>query len=527
MITDININKKPFSSKQFIGFGINFIAGFAFVAIVLSLFSIGPLWILVFAICSLIALAVMLSFSKMSESSPERFGGPYIYASEAFGRKTLGARMFVFLTGWNNYVGPLIASATVPLFLVSVFASFIDKNNTTAKWGLILGGLFIFVFLIFISTLGYQLSKGLIFTFAFVKWLILFSSLIFAIVLIAQTAGIGFSENYLLTYNNKPREISLPKIVAISTAFFYAYGGFEDLACMSPEVKTKSFKKDLNIIFIIVFIIYAFGIVIFSGLPVGDGSSRASIRIKNYSDVYRAVGGIVALSFFAIGSLSNSIASRISGSLTASYKLVPLSEDGYLPKYFLVKNSKNKFSRIIYLTLALSLGLMILIFFGSLINDKTDFDLAVTRAAGISGASGLFQYVLGFITFFVYYHKGKIKDKTNWRNITSLIIQIVSLVLILIILFIFFFPIDTKIVQGKSIVFLNWTIQNTLNITLYPAVLLLGYIMFFIAEHNAKKNTRINLTSIQNSRTHAYKRKYQFFVFNSHNEFKQDINQNP
>ncbi|VEU74375.1 Uncharacterised protein [Mycoplasmopsis citelli] len=480
--------QKHFSSRQFITFGINYIAGFVFVATALSLFELGPLWILVFLISTFIALAVMLCYSKMSESSSERFGGPYIYASEAFERKKLTSRMFIFITGWNNYIGPLISSATVPLFLVSVFSSFINTDDRVAQWILIGFGLAIFVFLTFISTLGYKLSKGLIFSFALIKWLVIATAFILAIVLIAQSAGIGFQENYLLTYKSKPRKISITQIIQITTAFFYSYGGFEDLSVMSPEVKTKSFKKNLSLLFIIVFAIYAVGLLILSGLPLGaTNNSETFKRIQGYSDIYRAVGGITTLSFFAIGSLSNSIASRISGIITNSFKLVPLSEDGYLSKYFLVKNNKNKFSRIIYLTLILSLTLMVLVFFVSLISEKTDFDLAIRRAAGISGASGLFQYVLGFITFFVYYHKGKIKDKTNWKNIVSLIIQAVSFVLIIIILFLFFFPIDTKTENNQTYIILNWGVENTLNIALYPVVLLLGYILFFIAEHNTKK----------------------------------------
>ncbi|UUM19557.1 APC family permease [Mycoplasma sp. 1578d] len=515
--------QKPFSSKSFLSFGINYIAGFGFIATAMSLFSLGSLWILVFAICSLIAFAVMLSFSKMSETSSDRFGGPYIYASEAFGRKSLASRMFVFLTGWNNYLGPLMYSAAAPLFLISVFADFIDTNNPGAKWGLIIAGLVIFVLIVFISTLGYKLSKGLVLFFATIKWLIIATSMVFAIVLIAQTAGIGFSENYLLSYKNTPNEINLSKFITIITAFFFSYVGLEDISTMSPEVKTKSFKKILNLIFIVVFIIYAVGLLIFSGLPIGNNQgSETQTRIKSYSDIYRAVGGITALSFFAIGSFSNSIASRISITLANSFKLVPLSEDGYLPKYFLVKNSKNKFSRIIYLTLILTLTLMFLIFFVSLASGSRDFNSAVSKSASIGGASALVQYFLAFITFFVYHYKGKLKDKNNWKNIASLIIQSISLILILMILFLFFFPIDTKIVDGKTIVFLNWTIQNTLNITLYPLVLLLGYVLFFIAEHTWKRENQINLTLIQTSRTHAIKRKYQFFSTNSSSNLDQE-----
>ncbi|UUD35843.1 APC family permease [Mycoplasmopsis citelli] len=509
-----NNNQKPFTSKQFLSFGINYIAGFGFIATAFSLFSLGPLWILVFAVCSFIALAVMLCFSKMSETSSNRFGGPYIYATEALEHKKLSSRMFIFLTGWNNFVGPLLYSAAFPLFLVSVFSSFIDTNNPSAKWGLIIGGLAVFILIAFISTLGYQLSKGLVLFFATIKWLIIATAMVLAIVLIAQSAGIGFSENYLLTYNGKPKEITLSKIATITTAFFFSFGGLEDISTMSPEVKTKSFKKILNLTFIGVFIIYAIGLVIFSGLPVGgNGSSEVKQRISSYSDIYKAIGGITALSFFAIGSLSNSIASRISITLANSFKLVPLSEDGYLPKYFLAKNNKNKFSRIIYLTLILTLILMLVIFFVSLASGSSDFDSAVSKAASIGGASALFQYFLGFITFFVYYHKGKLKDRSNWKNIISLIIQAFSLVFIAIILFLFFFPLDTAIKPGtnQTHVILNWGIQNTLNITIYPAILSLGYVLFFIAERSSKKqNKNIKLSQKQSH----------FISLDSKNNFK-------
>lgn len=428
------------SEKQFLFFTINYIVGFGFITTITSVIKTGYYGLIIFLLTALISLAVVLVFSRLGNEFQNEYGGSYLYAKKAF------KKHFAFFQGWNQFIqGPILAAAS-PLFIADALNSVI--TNETAILVVRVISITFFITLVFISTLGIHLNKKVIFLTAIVKWLILFIGVGIAIYLASQNWA--FQENFF-----NPQTMTPFLIFSNVLSFMYAFGGIEDVSAMAPDLKVKNFKKALLIAFSAILSFYFLVYIILNGLTQLN-------LINNFGDLYNLVFGTTGMIIFAIGLIFNGMSSKVSVSISQSRKIIPLANDGYLPKILSKQNKQNEYKYAILFGGIVTIISMIIFWLIPLLLHLENFFNAVIQ---LGTMAYLIQYALTIITAIYLAIKKKIQ-MIPWYE---WIIYILALITIFTTLLIYVLP---------PIVNEPWTIQNTIIIVSYLTFIGLGYLLY-------------------------------------------------
>ncbi len=484
------VASKKFTERQFLFFVVNYIAGFGFISTALSLFELGPLSWVIFFLVSLISLIVTLAFARVSAIDKNNYGGAYLWAKKAFNSERYSHRLFIFFTGWNNFIASPLYAAIAPLFILSAFKG-IDgiQGNAANTWILIAAGFTFYLLLAFLSTKGTSLNKKLIAVFASIKWAVLLSTLIVALIVIGKN-GNGYAINNDIKQGPfKEREITLGAVATVFITFFYFYSGAEDISTMTPDVKTTNFRKILIISFIAVFLFYFVGILIFNGLlnvSQSDDDKGKDGRIASVADIFRLAGGLGALIFYGVGALFNNVSTRLSTIIANSRKILPLAQDNYLPTTFSKANSKGEFQNAIWFTFGTTIITMTVLFFVPLITSNFDFDKSTEYAASIGSAATLVQYILVFFIIFRLIYKKEQLYQKNWTRELEQILFGIGVFIILLMLLFYLFP----VIDGKT----KWQLKNTLTLVVYGVLILIGFALFMTQEYKRNKQKESYVT---------------------------------
>ncbi|WP_159226088.1 APC family permease [Mycoplasmoides pneumoniae] len=482
-------NRQQFSEKQFIAFAFNYVAGFGFISVVLTMFKLGPFSYLILGLAALGILGVMLSFSRLSIiCGSKAYGGSYLIAKKALGAKTITARFFTFLSGWNvSLTGPF-NGLIVPAVLVLSFADIkAVKDNNGALIGLLVGGFVLFGALNFISLFGLKMNKNAILFFAIVKWVVVLGGLILGIYLIGTNHGHGFVENN--TLGEHIEDLSFLKVISTTVGMLVAFAGTEDLTAITPDVKSKNIRKCFLLMFGAVTLLYLIGFVIISGISglngYGlDGKEKNEKAINTFGSIYFQAGGkylgIPLLVIFGLGFLLNSLASRLGMTITTARKYVALAQDGFLPSFINEQNKHHEYHKAVWASNIMTLAVMVLmIIVPFLPNDENPgkqlvmFDaisVLVEVAIELAVLISLIQYFITYIFFFMILAKKEGSASVSWWEIAS---YGVSFAIITVLLFVNLFPITA------------WKNTNTFKLSILAAFFALG-IGFFI--HSEIKN---------------------------------------
>ncbi|AAC71447.2 APC family permease [Mycoplasmoides genitalium] len=484
-------NKQPkqqFSEKQFIAFVFNYIAGFGFISVVMTMFDVGPFSYLVLGLTSFAILGVVLSFSRLSVlCGNSAYGGSYLIAKKAVGTNSKTKRFFVFLSGWNVSLTGSFNGVVIPAVLIFSFADIpVVKANNNIIIGLLVGGFLLFGLLTFISLFGLKINKKAIFYFAVIKWIVVIGGFILGIYLIGTTNGKGFVENNLI---GTRENIDFFKIIFISLALTIAFAGTEDLASITPDVKSNNLRKCFLIAFGCVVLLYLVGFVIISGLDgirgyglaLGNKDPKA---INNYGSIYRLVGGVPLLVIYGLGLLVNSLASRLSMTITTARKYVALAQDGFLPSFLAKTNKHNEYHHAVLISNLMTLLVMLIMVIIPFLPDHNNnnnslfnaIEQLVTVTIEMAAAISLIQYFITFIFFFMIFAK---KENQKLIPLWEKVSYVISFALVSVLLFVPLFP------------FNQWTVFNTFKIVVLICFYLLGVGFFGYAEWKNKNKYQL------------------------------------
>ncbi|WP_027119362.1 APC family permease [[Mycoplasma] testudinis] len=323
------------SSRQFTSFVINYVAGLGFITTISSVVNLGPYGLLVILITAFITLMVALTFSRLTNAFSKSYGGSYAYARKSYGRK------LTFFVGWNQLIRTPILTATAPLFLADALA--VVVTNSQAVLGIRIGSILFFILLVLISTQGLKLNKKVILFSGIIKWIILFLGLLMGLILAISQGHIAYHINF-----NNTTQVSVLTIFSNVITFMFAFGGIDDTATMVADVKTNNFRKILMFAFSFILVLYFFGYIVIMGLNIGP-------KIHNFSEVYQILTGLTGVIIFVIGLIFNGISSTIGRSIVVARKILPLAEDGYLPKLFTKTNKSGELRNGIWFSTLLTI----------------------------------------------------------------------------------------------------------------------------------------------------------------------------
>ncbi|MDE5553155.1 MAG: APC family permease [Malacoplasma sp.] len=438
------MNNQKFSEKQFVFFILNYIMGFGFIATISSVISTGYFGIIIFVLTSLITLSIALVFSRLGNIYSKEYGGSYLYAKKAFKNN------FAFFQGWNQFIqGPILA-ATSPIFIASAIE--LITQDFTAILAVRISSIAIFIVLVLISTLGIKLSKKVIFVSSFIKWIILFIGL--GIIIYLSFKDLEFTHNF-----NNVDNVGVFLIFSNVLSFMYAFGGIEDVSAMIADVKVKNFRKTLMISFAIILSLYFLVFIFLNGM-----ASLEEVRNSNFAAIFKIVFGFTGVIIFAIGTLFNGIASKISISISSSRKIIPLAQDGYLPSFLYKQNKRGEYKNAILFGAFLTIISMVIFWLLPYLLNLENFFSSVIE---LGTMAFLIQYLLTLVTAIHLSRKKIISKIPLWE----ILIYLVGIIIIITTLIIYAVPPIT----GEK-----WTIQNTIVLASYVTFIGVGYLLYAI-----------------------------------------------
>ncbi|UVD81897.1 APC family permease [Mycoplasma iguanae] len=429
-----------FTEKQFFAFSLNFVVGFGFIATIGDIVSLGAWGMIVFAITAFAAMGTSLAFARVSERYPNELGGSYGYAKKAYKSK-----IAAFLQGWNVLSQVVVGSNNTPLF-IGALLSYFDPARSNIYNLISLG---VFIFIIFLVTLGLRLSKWLVFLSSSVKWLTIITGMVLVIILAAKDGN--FVDNIS---NNK--YISPAVIIGTSLTFMYAFGGFESLAGLSMDVKTKKIRILLVKVFATVFVLYFIAYLAFLFINVNRDVPL------NFRGIFQISFGATGIVLFTIGIFFNRFSASVSNVLYYSKVFASLSIDGYLPKIFSKINAKGQYGNALWLiSFSTSISSLLLYFLPRWIGIETGFDTFIQSTT----ISMFIQFILTIWTVLYLSTQSKIKIPF-WEKV----LYFLTIFLLTYILLIFVFP----PALGDAI---NWS--NLFAFLIWLGTMLLGFLISF------------------------------------------------
>ncbi|VEU58246.1 amino acid permease [Mycoplasmopsis gallinacea] len=306
--------------------------------------------------------------------------------------------------------------------------------------------------------MGLKLSTKVIYLSAIIKWTIIFLALLLSVYLAFKNPSYSTNFSGLI---DKPKSEYAYLISSSVISFMYAFGGFESIAAMTKDAQTNKIKKVLFLSFGFIVGFYLVFYLVLLGI-------NSSVLNGQFSNIFLKTWSITGLVIFVIGTIFNQISSKISTVLVNSRQLIPLAEDGYLPKFLIKTNSRGEYRNAIYFSLGLTIFSLIVFWALPEFLNLKNFFLSVIEIGTISF---LVQYVLTFITALILERKNKVITIPWYEKIIYYLVMILLISLIVIYLF--------PMIVGHS-----WSVENTIVLVSYLASLIIGGILFVIAKFN-------------------------------------------
>lgn len=247
------------------------------------------LW-LSFLIASFVAMCTAFSYAELSSMYP-RSGGEFVYAKEAFGRRT--GSFIGFLISLNG----IVTGSVVALGFSGYFSELTGVEPVLSAFGIIL-----IIFLV--NSVGIKESS---------KVNILFTSIEFSGLLLVLYCAL--SDGHAPDYLDLPEE-GFNGLMTGSILAFFAYVGFEEIVKLAEETKNPSriIPKALFIANSIVAVIYV--LVGLAVLSLMDPLSLSEAENPLAAAIETVLGkkGLIILSIIALFATSNTILSNMLGS---------------------------------------------------------------------------------------------------------------------------------------------------------------------------------------------------------------------
>ncbi len=332
----VKSNQKIINLPQLAWMGFNYVLGMGFLVTIFSVFNytgLHSIWILI--LTGVIVGGSGLAFMRNAQIYSEINGGASEYNHRSFG---------VFM-GWavgflQWTLGPIATSVNVLILLEFSLRGVVDPNI----WGeytflylrLISIGIFIILWLIVIS--GIKHFKLAVNFISIIKWILMITVLVSAIVIIDQSSG----KNYfnLIEYG----ELSAINFNASFLLFFYGFAGFDSFVVMAKNVKNpkKSIPKAVWISIVGAGIFYIIALSLIIGTISGPIDDK-TVNPINY--LIALAFGSSALILSVLAQISSRITTDIQTPLFMGAYIQGLAEHNYLPSYLAKINSKTNIPR--------------------------------------------------------------------------------------------------------------------------------------------------------------------------------------
>jgi len=270
---------------------------------------------LAFLIASVCALFTAFSYAELSTSFPKA-GGEYVYAKEAFGKKTgIALGMIITLNG-------IVTGSAVAVGFAGYF-----NDLTGTSLGFVPFAIIALIFLVNSAGIKQSSTINIIFT-------------------IIEVGGLLFIIFSALPEFGKADFVELPPggmgaVLTASALAFFAYVGFEEIVKLAEETNKpeKAIPRALFITSAIVIVIYT--LVALSAVSVVpfEELGRSKSPLADVIQSRFGQTGIVIISVIALFSTSNTILSNMLG---ASRIFLNMSKETKALKIFSKVSSKRK-----------------------------------------------------------------------------------------------------------------------------------------------------------------------------------------
>ncbi|QMT98693.1 APC family permease [Mycoplasma tullyi] len=462
-------NKKAFSDRTFALLTINYIVGFGFIATIAGVVNLGYWALLILFINTFIATATALAFSRLISAFPNETGG-----SISFAKKT-NYKFLTALTGFHQYVQVPLFSATGPLFLVQIARVF--TQDETHLWIVRGVSILFYIGLILIVFLRVKISKWFIFATAIIKWITLGIGFIGLVILVARE-----NSNLVENFNNV-KNVNAYLIFSTIIFFMFAYGGVETTPNLAKDVQFKKFSKALIISIVLIAFFYTIAYILFLNIKpdsIKDG----------FIQVYRSVMGLTGVGIFIIYLLFYNISSTMTSTLANPKVLVGFAQIGLLPKALTKTNRFNQHQNAIITNTVIIIVFMIFFtLLPAIAKLNTPFFSEVINMGTIAF---LLQYLLTFVTIFILVKQKKMPNikwyELAFYGLAGLFIVVPSII--------YLFP----FLVGEQ-----WTINNTIVISVYAFFFAVFLTYFFVAKYKNRINLDAKLEEPQEEKVEENK----------------------
>lgn len=327
-----NQDNKTIKLPQLIWMGFNYVLGVGFLITVLKVFNysgIHSIWILM--LTSLVVGGAALAFMRNAQVYSDSNGG----ASE-YNRRNFGPFMGWMIGFFQWTLGPIGASVNILILLEFSLSGIITENiwgNNTALF-LRLISMVIFLIVSLIAIWGLKQFKIVFNVVSFIKWLLILTIIISAIVIIWKSKG----QNYLeLHQQGGLTSVSFNSSFLL---FFYAFSGFENFVVISKNVEKpkKSMPKAIMFTIISAAIFYIVTLVLIMG-TIEKSMELEKINVINLLIINSL--GVGALFLGVIAQIFSRISTDLQNPLYAGAFLQSMAEQKYLPVFFKKINPAN------------------------------------------------------------------------------------------------------------------------------------------------------------------------------------------
>ncbi len=278
--------------------------------------------ILGWAIASSGAIALALVFATLCTWYPET-GGPHVYAHKAFGAFT------AFFTGWTYWVISWFSTTAVIIACTSYITPLIGDQDPSIYCGL---QMLLLLAIIWLNLKGVKIAGAVEIFLTFIKCLL---------ILIIPFIAIFFFKATNIITDTSVANLSL-SYAASRTALLILWGfiGLEAATASAESVEnpTKTIPKAVILGTLTVALLYLLNTITIMGLIPGN---ILMLSKAPYADAAQYMFGnnwYLIVSFLASIGLIGTLNAWI---LTSSQVALGLANDGFLPRFFMHKNSND------------------------------------------------------------------------------------------------------------------------------------------------------------------------------------------
>jgi len=306
----LTLIRRPVSAFDVFCLGVNAIIGsgiFLLPGKIDALLGAAAVW--AFVACAIGLALIALTFAELG-SRFERDGGPYLYATAAFGPNA------GFVVGWIAWATAVISWAAVANAIAAYLATLLPAVSGQAFARMI--GALVIVTLAAINYRGVRLGAGVSTGLTIAK------SAPLILVVIATLPRLDPAR---LDVFHPPAGSWAGFPAALWMALFTCQG-FEVPPVIAGEVRSARRAVPRAVVGALLFSV---AIYILIQLAVSSGPARLAGSDRPIADLARAVAGPAGATFVAVTALLSIVGYNAGTALSASHYLTVLAEDGFLP----------------------------------------------------------------------------------------------------------------------------------------------------------------------------------------------------